>query len=58
MDKIKAKKEEKGIHIRTFCNICQKSWQETNPLQTFFIRPEDISLYEGYIDTIEFFNAL
>lgn len=58
MDKIKAKKEEKGIHIRTFCNICQKSWQETNPLQTFFIRPEDISLYEGYIDTIEFFNAI
>ena len=57
MDIIKQKAQEKNKKLRTFCNICQTSWQETNSLRTFFIRPEDINLYNKYIDVVEFFNA-
>ena len=57
MDIIKQKAQEKNKKLRTFCNICQTSWQGTNSLRTFFIRPEDINLYNKYIDVVEFFNA-
>ena len=49
----KAKKNKKAL--RVFCNICQSSWEDTPSLKTFFIRPEDLELYEKYFDTIEFF---
>lgn len=58
MDIIKQKAQEKNKRLRTFCDICQTSWPETNSLRTFFIRPEDINLYNKYIDVIEFFNAV
>ena len=57
MDMIKQKAKEKNKKLRTFCNICQTSWPETNSLRTFFIRPEDAFLYNKYIDVVEFFNA-
>lgn len=57
MDIIKQKAQAKNKKLRTFCNICQTSWLETNSLRTFFIRPEDINLYNKYIDVVEFFNA-
>ena len=49
------KAKERSIALRCFCNVCQSSWAETPSLKTFFIRPEDISLYGDYIDTFEFF---
>lgn len=49
----KAKKNQKAL--RFFCNICQSSWQYEKSLTTFFIRPEDIDLYEPYFDTCEFY---
>lgn len=42
--------------LRVFCNICQSSWDKTESLKTFFIRPEDLHLYEGIFDTIEFYT--
>ncbi len=52
---ISKKAKEKGKALRSFCNICQSAWQDTPSLKTFFVRPEDISLYENSIDTFEFF---
>lgn len=44
-----------GKHLRSFCNVCESSWDETPSIKTFFIRPEDIDLYGQYIDTFEFY---
>ena len=49
-----AKKHDKSL--RSFCNVCESSWDETSSIKTFFIRPEDINLYENYIDTFEFYT--
>lgn len=48
-----AKKNNKAL--RSFCNVCESSWGKTPSLKTFFIRPEDLYLYEDYIDTFEFY---
>lgn len=40
--------------LRTFCNICQSSWKGAESIKTFFIRPEDVGLYEPFFDTLEF----
>lgn len=50
---IQAKKANK--RLRSYCNVCESSWEEGSSLKTFFIRPEDIELYSKYIDTFEFF---
>ena len=47
-----AKKNNKSL--RCFCNIAQYQWKNTPDIKKFFIRPEDIDLYEDYVDTIEF----
>ena len=57
MDIIKQKAQEKNKRLRTFCDVCQTSWPQSNSLRTFFIRPEDINLYNKYIDVVEFFDA-
>lgn len=44
----------KGIQIRVFPNIAQSSWTNTEALKKFFIRPEDVKLYEPYVDVMEF----
>lgn len=50
---IQAKK--KGKKLRSYCNVCESSWEEGRSLKSFFIRPEDIEIYSQYIDTFEFF---
>ena len=57
MDIIQQKAQAKNKKIRVFCDVCQTSWPYENSLRTFFIRPEDINLYNKYIDVVEFFNA-
>lgn len=51
------KAKKKNIALRTFCNVCQTSWADTESIKTFFIRPDDIDTYANYIDVFEFFNA-
>jgi hypothetical protein len=48
--------KKNGKALRSFCNICETSWNKTPSLKTFFIRPEDIDLYNEYIDTFEFYT--
>lgn len=48
--------KKNGKALRSFCNVCESSWDETSSIKTFFIRPEDLSLYENIIDTFEFYT--
>lgn len=45
-----------GIRIRVYPNVAQSKWRNTNPFRKFFIRPEDVHLYEDYIDAMEFYG--
>lgn len=56
LDKVAEIAHSRNIKIRTYANVCQTSWKETDSLLTFFIRPEDVDFYSQYIDTIEFFG--
>ena len=53
---LSSRAKKNGKSLRCFCNVCQSSWDKTPSIKTFFIRPEDINLYEGIIDTFEFFT--
>lgn len=44
---------ENNIKVRVFPNICQSSFAETPSIKTFFIRPEDVSIYSNYVDIFE-----
>lgn len=45
-----------NISIRVFANVAQSRWVKERSIKSFFIRPEDVSAYEGYVDVIEFFG--
>ena len=47
-----------NIRVRVIPNVAQSSINASAPLKKFFIRPEDIDIYEPYIDTIEFWGEL
>lgn len=45
-----------GIRTRIFPNVAQSALTETKPLKKFFLRPEDVDLYNRrYISTFEFY---
>lgn len=45
---------EKGKKIRVFPNVAQSAdMKAINGIKTFFIRPEDVAVYEPYIDVLE-----
>ena len=51
------------INVRVYPNVSQVPHlctlvETTDDIKTFFIRPEDLELYEGYIDIIEFYGAV
>ena len=48
---------EKNISIRVFANVAQSRWEKERSIKSFFIRPEDVPLYEGLVDVIEFFGS-
>ncbi len=47
---------ELNIEVRCFPNVAQSYWNTMPSLKKFFIRPEDISWYEPYVDVCEFFG--
>lgn len=47
---------QNNAKIRVFPNVSQKSWKNLPALKTFFIRPEDLSSYEPYIDVLEMYG--
>ena len=45
-----------GIRTRIFPNVAQSARMNTDPLKKFFLRPEDVDLYNRrYISTFEFY---
>lgn len=48
--------KQRNIKVRVFPNVAQKSVRSVYDLKSFFIRPEDIDLYEPYVDVCEFFG--
>ena len=57
LERVAAIAKPAGIRLRTFANVAQSTWKETPEIKKFWIRPEDISIYENYIDTLEFFGT-
>jgi len=56
LDKISKVVAKHKIRTRIFPNIAQAARADTDPLKKFFIRPEDIDLYNRrYISTFEFY---
>lgn len=45
-----------NIRVRVFPNVAQSKCSKTPALKKFFIRPEDINIYEPYVDVMEFFE--
>ena len=52
--KEKILKASHHINIRLYPNVCQSYWN-TRSILSFFIRPEDISLYNDYVDVMEIY---
>lgn len=46
----------KNIRVRVFPNVAQSAWKNTPSLLKFFIRPDDVPIYEPFVDTMEFFG--
>lgn len=46
---------DRGVRIRLIPNLAQGE-PYTNPLQKFFIRPEDVHFYNDYADVLEFYE--
>ena len=53
-----AKLYGENVQVRCIANVCQCSWNEFNGVKSFFIRPEDIDLYDEYVDIIEFYDSI
>ena len=56
LDKVSKIAKENKVQLRAFPNVCQSQWEYTSKLKTFFIRPDDVKIYEKYIDVFEFFG--
>lgn len=56
LDKVASIAHQYNTQIRVFPNVAQSKWAKTPDIKKFFIRPDDISLYEPYVDVIEFFG--
>jgi hypothetical protein len=56
LDKVAEIAHSKNVQLRVFPNVAQSSWYRTPALKKFFIRPEDIPVYEQYIDVCEFYG--
>lgn len=41
--------------LRIYPNICQSYWSQIKSIHTFFVRPEDVELYEDYVDVMEIY---
>ena len=48
----------RNLRIRVWPNVAQNSVKSVRSLHSFFIRPEDLDLYEPYIDVIEFWGPI
>jgi hypothetical protein len=47
---------QNGALVRVIPNICQTAGKGLPTLKQFFIRPEDVDIYEDYVDILEFWG--
>ena len=47
----------KDVKIRCYPNVAQSRWDDTPGIKCFWIRPEDMMMYDPYIDVLEFFQT-
>lgn len=57
IDKVAEVLHASGVKVRVFPNVSQSRYDNTPALKTFFIRPEDMEVYEPSVDVCEFFGA-
>ena len=57
LDKVSALLKPAGIQVRVFPNVAQSSSRITPSLLSFFVRPEDIPVYEEFVDIFEFYGT-
>lgn len=57
LDKVAEIAHKENIQLRVYPNVAQSRWADTSEIKKFWIRPEDIIIYEPYIDVCEFFGA-
>lgn len=53
---VKKRAAEKNILVRSYCNVCENEWNSLPSYKSFFVRPDDIDLYNNYIDVFEFYD--
>ena len=59
LEKISPICKEKNIAIRVYPNVAQSNNKFNTPgIKKFFIRPEDVELYEQYVDVFEFWGPI
>lgn len=56
LERVSAIAKKEDIQLRTYANVAQSAWADSDGIKKFWIRPEDIEIYEKYIDVVEFFG--
>lgn len=56
LDKIAEIAHKNNIKVRIYPNVAQSRWDKLSDILKFFIRPEDIEMYEPYVDVCEFYG--
>ncbi len=56
LDKIAEIAHKNNIKVRIYPNVAQSRWDKLSDILKFFIRPEDIEIYEPYVDVCEFYG--
>lgn len=50
--------EKYGARVRAYPNVAQSEIRNADAITKFFIRPQDVEVYEDYIDVFEFWGPL
>ena len=56
LDKVAEIAHKNNIKVRIYPNVAQSRWDKLSDILKFFIRPEDIEIYESYVDVCEFYG--
>lgn len=56
LDKVAEIAHKNNIKVRIYPNVAQSRWDKLSDILKFFIRPEDIKMYEPYVDVCEFYG--
>ena len=61
LKRVRKKADQYNAQVRCYCNVSQSSFFAngffTRGINSFFIRPEDMDIYDEYIDIVEFWKS-